>query len=108
MKNVIYAPEVVDDLLMLIEILVADEYLSTYDQASSYAQDIIDYIRSVIDTYPAKIAPARFHRYGNSLRYIPYKRNQRTTWYIMFETHPDCYFVTYITNNHVSGQYFNQ
>ena len=37
--------------------------------------------------------------------YITYQRNSNTTWYIFFSVIEDIYFVKYITNNHVSGQY---
>lgn len=106
MKSVVYAPEVVDELYELIEVLVHDDYLSTYELAEAYAQDIIDFIETSISTFPSKIAPLTFSRYGDNLRYLFYKRNQRTTWYILFETHESTYLVTHITNNHVSGQLF--
>lgn len=108
MRQVVFAPEVADDLVELISILVQKDYLSNYELAESYVQDIISYTETVIETYPSKPAPIQFARYGIGLKYLPYKRNQRTTWYIMFETHDDCYFVTFITNSHVSGQFFNQ
>ena len=37
--------------------------------------------------------------------YITYQRNSNTTWYIFFSVIGDTYFIKYITNNHVSGQY---
>lgn len=106
MKQVVYAPEVVDELYELIKILVNDKYLSTYELAESYAQDIVTFIETNINFFPAKKAPLSFSRYGVDQQYMFYKRNNRTTWYILFETHETAYLVTHITNNHVSAHLF--
>lgn len=102
-----FAPEVEEDIFQLFKLLYDEGYLGTYDFALSYVQDMIRYIIEHIDLQPHKIAPAFFNKYGDSLSYITYKRSQRTTWYILFESHNDEYVVTYITNNHKEGQYFN-
>lgn len=106
MKRIVYAPEVVEDLSDLIELLVQEEYLSYYEDAEQYVRDILTFFRENIGLYPAKSAPQIFLRYGLELRYIPYKRNNRTTWYIIFAQYDDIYHVVSITNNHVAAQYF--
>ena len=80
--RVVFAPEVEEDLYGLIKILVEKEYLGTYPFAISYVEELI------ADMY-----------------YITYQRNSNTTWYIFFSVIGDTYFIKYITNNHVSGQY---
>ena len=74
MKQVLFAPDVEEDLFQLIRIDV----------------------------------PKHFYRYGSDAKYISYNRSNHTTWYIIFEERQEAYLVTQITNNHVSGQYFNQ
>lgn len=106
MKPVVFAPEVVDELYELISVLVHEEYLSNYELAESYAQDIVTFIETNINVFPAKKAPLSLSRYGYDQQYMFYKRNNRTTWYILFETHETAYLITHITNNHVSAHLF--
>ena len=108
MKQVLFAPDVEEDLFQLIKILVEKQYLSTYDYAVSYVEDLVRYINEHIHTYPHKDVPEHFHRYGSDDKYILYNKSNHTTWYIIFEERQEAYLVTRITNNHVSGQYFNQ
>ena len=108
MKQVLFAPDVEEDLFQLIRILVKKHYLSTFDYAVSYVEDLVEYINEHIHTYPHKDVPEHFLRYGSDAKYISYNRSNHTTWYIIFEERQEAYFVTRITNNHVSGQYFNQ
>lgn len=105
MRNILFCPEVEEDLYSLFRILYDQGYLGTYESAWNYVQDIINYILAGLDTKIKYPAPTYFDRYGNDLSYISYKRNSNTTWYVFFETHNDCYLITHITNNHVSGQY---
>lgn len=103
--KVLFAPEVEEDLYELIEVLVEKEYLGTYPFAISYVEDLIADIQQNIQTKLKKKAPAFFERYGKNMLYVTYQRNPNTTWYIFFSVDEDTYFIKYITNNHVSGQY---
>ena len=103
--RIIFAPEVEEDLHDLIEILIVKGYLGTYAFAISYVEDLIIDIQQNIHTKLKKKAPAFFERYGKDMQYITYQRNANTTWYIFFSIIEDTYFIKYITNNHVSGQY---
>lgn len=104
MREVLFLPEVEDDLYDLFRLLYEKGYLSSYDLAWQYVQDVVMDVVSNIDSKVKYKAPFSFSRYGRDLSYVMYKRNTRTTWYIFFETHDDCYIVTHITNNHESGQ----
>ena len=120
--RVVFAPEVEEDLYGLIKILVEKEYLGTYPFAisyldygnqeltqitvdHSYVEELIADIQQNIHSKLKKKAPAFFERYGKDMYYITYQRNSNTTWYIFFSVIGDTYFIKYITNNHVSGQY---
>lgn len=103
--KVLFAPEVEEDLYELIEVLVEIEYLGTYPFAISYVEDLIADIQQNIQSKLKKKAPAFFERYGKDMLYVTYQRNPNTTWYIFFSVDEDTYFIKYITNNHVSGQY---
>ncbi len=99
--RVVFAPEVEEDLYSLVELLVAKEYLGTYDFAISYVEDLITDIQQNIHIKLKKKAPLFFERYGKDLSYITYKRNPHTEWYIFFVTYQDTYLITHISNNHV-------
>lgn len=103
MKSVLFSKAFEDDLFDLFHILYEQNYLSTYEYAWDYVEDILTDIEQNIETKLKKDAPTAFKHFGHNLKYITYKRNNRTTWYIFFEERQDCYFVTYITNNHVSA-----
>lgn len=105
MKRVLFCPEVEKDLYSLFRVLHDKGYLGTYEYAWRYLQDMIKYIVSDMDLKVKYPAPKFFSKYGTDLAYIIYKRNANTTWYVFFETHEDCYLVTHVTNNHVSGQF---
>lgn len=107
MKQVLFAPEVEEDLYQLVKILVEKEYFGTYEYAVSYVEDMVSYIKESIGTYPHKNAPLYIHRYGENAKYITYNKSSNTTWYILFEERDEAFLVTYITNNHINGQYFN-
>lgn len=103
--RVVFAPEVEEDLYELIEVLVDKGYLGTYSFAISYVEDLIADIQQNIHSKLKKKAPAFFERFGKDMYYITYQRNPNTTWYIFFSEIEKGYFVKFITNNHVSGQY---
>lgn len=107
MKQVLFAPDVEEDLFVLVKILVDKQYFSSYEYAISYVENLVNYIKENISTYPHKNVPIHFQRYGRNAKYITYNSNSNTTWYIIFEERDTAFLVTYITNNHVSGQYFN-
>ena len=92
--RVVFAPEVEEDLYGLIKILVEKEYLGTYPFAISYVEELIADIQQNIHSKLKKKAPAFVEQ-----------RNSNTTWYVFFSLIGDTYFIKYITNNHVSGQY---
>ena len=59
---------------------------------------IYDFIRDNISTFPAKNTPTNLIEYGE--KYILYKVNQRTSWYIFFTLKNGIYYVDFISNNH--------
>lgn len=103
--NVVFSPEVEEDLFELTKILVQNEYLGTFEFAISYIEDLIADIQTNIHTKLKKKAPVYFERYGTDMFYISYRRSANTTWYIFFSIIGDTYLVKYITNNHIVSQF---
>ena len=108
MKRIVLSHEFVDELEELFDILVERGFFSYDEYALKYIDDLELFIKSSIHSYPKRKAPALFAKYGKDLKYIAYKRNAHTTWYILFEESDSTFYIRHITNNHVSGQYFNE
>ena len=106
MKRIVLSHEFVDELEELFDVLIERGYFSYDEYALKYIDDIEQFITSSIHSCPKRIAPAIFAKYGRDLKYIAYKKNAHTTWYILFEETDLAFFVRHITNNHVSGHYF--
>ena len=90
----------------LTNILIEEGYFSFYEYSVQYIEDLVNYVKAYIAIKQHKKAPDFFSRYGDNLLYITYKRSKQTTWYILFQKTDQFYFIRYITNNHVAGQYF--
>lgn len=108
MKRIVLSHEFIEELDELFDILIERGFFSYDENALKYIDDIERFIASSIHTYPKREVPSLFAKYGKDLKYIAYKKNTRTTWYILFEETDSTFFVRHITNNHVSGQYFNE
>lgn len=72
-----------------------------------YVTDIVRYFEKYIGVLPYREAPSHYDKYGDKQYYIKYRKNHITTWYAIYKETNDYLLVTYITNNHVEGQYFN-
>lgn len=81
--NILFQPEVESYLNELTFILFKEEYFSYLENSILYKDKIIDFIEENIEHFPSRKTPAELKNYGS--RYVFYKSNQRTTWYIFFE-----------------------
>lgn len=104
-KRIVLSPDFFDDLEELLEALVEDDYFSSLQWALKYTDAIEKYIDDSLGLYPAKKVPDSLKKYGSL--FIKYVHSQHTTWYILYDETDEVYFVRHITNNHISGQYFN-
>lgn len=95
---IIFQKGVLNYLDDLVYILFKEEYFSFLQNSYDYVDKIIDFIESDIATFPSKKTPAALKNFGS--RYIFYKSNQRTTWYVFFENKNNNYLITNIINSH--------
>ena len=105
-RKIILADEIdlfFDELLI---VLFEKGYFGFPNTAKSYIDKFTDYIKKYIGVIPDKNAPKHFDRYGKNLKYISYKANKVTTWYIFYQQKGNVFLIRYITNNHVAAQYF--
>lgn len=98
-KVVILEEDVIDFLENIIRVLFEKEYFGFEESAQIYVSRIYDFIEYELVKFPPKQTPHNLSRYGT--KYVFYKANNRTTWYIFFENIENRYLVTYITNNHM-------
>jgi len=95
---IVFRPKFIIYLNELIEILFAKEYFGFKIDAKKYTGKIIDFIEKNISTFPSRETPIDLRRFG--ARYIFYRANQRTTWYVFFEKNDSIYVITDIINSH--------
>jgi hypothetical protein len=89
----------------LLDVLINKQYFSYSNDAKEYIDKLLFHCYNYIPILPGKKAPERFKRYGRDLRYITYRPNRQTTWYIFYQQRNDVFVVTYITNNHVNAHH---
>lgn len=78
--------------------LFQKDYFGFIESAIIYKDKIIDFIQQNINTYPSRTTTHRLNALGS--KYIVYKSNKRTSWYIFYEQKGTTFLVTFITNNH--------
>jgi hypothetical protein len=105
-KEIVFAKDAQIFLVNLLKILVEKGYYSFIDQADLYVFRMILYARKHIGILTEKDAPPYFNRYGSNLKYITYKANKTTSWYLFYQQRDNIFLIRHITNNHVVAQYF--
>ncbi|SKB98194.1 hypothetical protein SAMN05660477_02205 [Soonwooa buanensis] len=96
--NIILQSNVIDYLEELVLTLFQKEYFGFEEDAQKYVQRIYDFIEYNLPIFPFKNTPENLLELGS--KYIFYKANTNTTWYIFFENLGNRYLVTFITNSH--------
>ena len=96
--NVIIRKNVTDYLEDLVFILYENEYFGFESDAQDYVQKIYDFIEYNLSIFPFRKTPENLIELGS--KYIFYKANQTTTWYVFFVNVENRYLVTFITNSH--------
>ena len=105
-QKIIYSDKVKLFLNELFEILYEKGYFSFIDTADTYVNRLTRYAEKYVGIVPMKNANTYFSRYGINMKFITYRANKNTTWYILYQHRDDIFLIRHITNNHVSAQYF--
>lgn len=96
--KVIFTPTVISYLDNLVQVLYKKEYFGFIDSAEKYVSQIYDSVTENIKKNSYKTAPKELKHLGS--KYVFYKANSRTVWYIFFENKDEKYLITNIVNNH--------
>ena len=96
--KIIFTPHVIDFLDDLVRVLYKKEYFGFVETAEEYVSKIYDAVLENINLRTYKSTPQKLKYLGS--KYIFYKSNNRTTWYVFFEKKNENYLITGIINNH--------
>ena len=100
-KIIIFSEEFHLSIEELTEILYEKEYFGFKEDCFIYTNKIYDFVENYIDFPITKKSPAEFQKFGK--KYLKYKANHQTTWYIFFNQKGNRFLVNYITNNHAQN-----
>lgn len=107
--RIVFLPEVIDYFNELVTILYEKQYFSFEEYAYDYVESLLDDIKETLPLRPSKPAPTHFDRYGKDMRYVAFRKNKATQWYVFFTKYKvddeAVYLIRHISNNHVSAQY---
>jgi hypothetical protein len=95
---IIFQNGVLDYLDDLVFTLFKEEYFGFMQSSYDYVDKIIDFTFDNITTFPSKKTPTELKNFGS--KYLFYKSNQKTTWYIFFENKNNNFLITNIINSH--------
>lgn len=94
---IIYSDEFHQSIEDLIRILHVKEYFGFEVDCQLYAEKIYDFVDYNIHKPISKDTPASMHKFGT--KFIKYKANNRTTWYIFFDEKDNRFLINHIINN---------
>lgn len=95
---IIYSDEFHQSIEQLIDILYSKEYFGFEIACQLYAEKIYDFVDYNIHKPISRDSPMSFQKFG--IKYIVYKANNRTSWYIFFDQKGNQFLINYILNNH--------
>ena len=96
--KIIYSPHFVNELDDLAKILYQNKYFSFVDDVDMYIDKIYYFLERSMEYPMSKNSPESFQKFGK--KFIKYKANNRTTWYIFSDQKENKFLVNHILNNH--------
>lgn len=82
----------------LAQILYTKKYFSFIEDVDQYIDKIYDFVENNIEHQTTKVTPSKFHQFGK--KFIKYRANTNTTWYIFFDQKDNQFIINHILNNH--------
>ena len=82
----------------MVDILYYQNYFGFKKDAKLYVQEIVLYINNYDFEINIRNTPKKFQKFGK--KYLRYKANNQTFWYIFFDQKEGKFLINYILNNH--------
>ena len=95
---IIFSEEFHQSIEELVEILFLKNYFGFEADCQNYGDRIYDFVVTNINLPISKNSPHKFQHYGK--KFIRYKANNQTFWYIFFDQKNNRFIGNYILNNH--------
>lgn len=95
---IVYKGRFENEMDKLLEVLFLKEYFGFEESALEYVQKIYDFIKSNISKPISRNSPTAYQKLGK--KYIKYKANHQTYWYIFFDQKDHRFLINHIMNNH--------
>jgi len=80
LEKIIFSQNVLNYFDDLILILFYQDYFIYEENAQLYVDNIVEFVYDSVENFPCKISPKELKYLGS--KYIFYKANSRTIWYI--------------------------
>ena len=95
---IIYSDEFHQAIEELVEILFAKKYFGFIIDCQSYADKIYDFVDFNVTKPISRKTPLFYLKFGR--KFIKYKANNNTSWYIFFDQRGNRFLINHILNNH--------
>lgn len=97
-REIVFSNEVELFLVNLVDILYSKNYFGFNSDAKLYVEEIVFYVMNYDFQVNVYNAPENFKKFGK--KFIKYKANNNTSWYIFFDQKGNRFLVNHIINNH--------
>ena len=97
-KIVVFSNKVEIYLKDLVDILYEENYFGLKENAKSYVQEIVLFVIKSDFKFNVRKTPNNLKKFGS--KFIKYKANNHTTWYIFFDQKGNQFLINHILNNH--------
>ncbi|MCU7616808.1 hypothetical protein NZ698_06325 [Chryseobacterium sp. PBS4-4] len=95
---IVYKQEFENKINDLVDILYSRKYFGFEDYAVEYIEKIYDFIGNKISKPISRNTPQPFQKFGK--KFLRYKANSHTFWYVFFDQRDDKFLINHILNNH--------
>lgn len=96
--KIIYSPLFISELDDLAKVLYRQKYFSFVEDFDVYIDKIYDFIEGNIEYPISRNSTKKFLHYGK--KFLRYKANNQTSWYIFFDQKGNQFIINHILNNH--------
>lgn len=100
-RKVIFSDNVETYLKRLVDTLYEQKYFGFKQDAKIYVQQIVLFVMNNDFNVNVRYTPQKFQKFGK--KFLRYKANNKTSWYIFFDQKGNQFLINHILNNHSQG-----